>query len=160
MLKFIQISLILMGITYLLCGCTMTTNSNPTAAQATTRPVAHPFAAAENTIHQLHQPLLLMNVLGILCLAISIGLLFTPISSISKIAIPVSGSVVALSLFGLIVLPFAPWIIAGVFAVALAWGGYELYEKYSTKKTSAVASTVVSSSSTAVVTPSTAEVKP
>jgi hypothetical protein len=90
-------------------------------ASAEASPTKHPFAAANSTVKKLRAPLIVINLIAFVALAVSIGLLWTPLSIISKTAVPVCGAVSVLTLFGLIALPFFPWILlaAAIGAVAL-----------------------------------------
>jgi hypothetical protein len=89
-------------------------------------PLVHPTTAIHAATNTITVALTWINILGVVALGISVGLLFTPISTISKIAIPVSGAVVGVSLAGIITLPFAPYLLYAAVAVAASFSVYEL----------------------------------
>lgn len=66
-----------------------------------------------------------MVTIAFIVLGGSFGLAFTSLSWLSTFTIPVAAGVLATSLFGLIALPFFPWVIGGVVVLAV---GLFLYE--------------------------------
>lgn len=106
----------------LIVGCAHQVTKVPTPPLS---PLTHPAAAVHTATAPITVALTWINILGAVALAVSIGLLFTPISTISKIAIPVSGAVVGVSLTGIILLPFAPYLLYAALAIG---GGFSIYE--------------------------------
>ena len=95
-------------------------------AKAEANPMAHPVRSAEVAVKKLRAPLGIICLGAFVSLAVSIGLLWTPLSVISKTAVPVCGSVTVVSLFGLIALPFFPWILLALAAGAIGLFVYEV----------------------------------
>ena len=94
-------------------------------AQAIANPIAHPIVATAQAIKKIRTPLIIINVIAFVLLGVSIGLMWTPLSLVSKTAVPVCGAVAVLSLAGVIALPFFPWI---VLAAAVGAVGIIVYE--------------------------------
>lgn len=104
----------------------------PTASHIVPPPRTPQLSPPLNTITHW---LTLFNILSVLGLALGVGALFTPISSISKVIIPVSGALAAISLLGIVTIPFAKpigiafLILTGLFAL------YEIVVKIMGSKT-------------------------
>jgi len=121
-------------------------------ANASAKPVAHPIVSTNITIAKMQKPLATIAVISFILLAVSIGLAFTALSVISKIAVPVTGSVAVLSFGGVIALPFLPWVIGGASVVAVGLIVYEIirYKGSVTSVVQAVKKDLGITSSTAV----------
>lgn len=112
-------------------------------------PAAHPAANVESNISSLQHGLTTLNYLGILGAAIGVGLAVyalvtgdTALERIGFIVAAITGSLVAITLTGIIVLPFAPWLLLGIGGLGLAGAGYEIYVKFFAKKAAAPALTL------------------
>jgi len=95
--------------------------------------VTHPFTSTNITVSRLQKPLEVVATLSFVLLAVSIGLAFTALSVISKVAVPVTGSVALLSFTGVIALPFLPWVLGGVAVLAVGLIVYEFIRYKSLK---------------------------
>lgn len=95
--------------------------------------MTHPFTSTNVTVKRLQRPLEEIAVISFILLAVSIGLAFTALSVISKIAVPVTGSVALLSFTGVIALPFLPWVLGGVAVLAVGLIVYEFIRYKSLK---------------------------
>lgn len=103
-------------------------------AQASATPVSHPIAAANQATKRLQVPLEVIATVAGIAFAVFVGLLFTPLSFVSKIGLPVAGCVAGLSYFGAIALPFFPWVLAAAAALLLGLFVYEIIRYRSLKK--------------------------
>lgn len=112
-----------------LYGCA----SIPAVASSATHPTLPPV---NQQLTIIQHGLTILNLAGVVCLAASIALLVTPISAISKIAIPASLALVGVTLAGIIILPYAKVIIFSALGLALAFGIYELIVYAKTGKAS------------------------
>lgn len=65
--------------------------------------------------------------IAIVVLGAGFGLYLTPLSWLSTFVVPIAAGVVTTSLFGLIALPWFPWLIGGGAVLLLALFLYELY---------------------------------
>jgi hypothetical protein len=115
-----------------------------TAAKVEVSPTAHPLATIANIEHKLDKGLVFLNIVGVVGVALGIGAIVygllngaKPIEKIGMIVAGVAGSLVAVTLTGLFVLPFAPWIMLGTGIIALAFAGYYGYTKWFVAKTPA-----------------------
>ncbi len=99
-------------------------------AKAEVSPAQHPIEAANVEIEKARVPLRFLFIASFIVLAITVGLAFTPLSAISKVAVPVAAATCALSLGGIIALPFFPWVFLGALALV---AGLFLYEVFVTK---------------------------
>jgi hypothetical protein len=74
---------------------------------------APPAAVKPVPIPQQHvtHALEIISVLAFVALGVFVGLLFTPLSLVSKLGIPISGSVAVISYAGILVIPFVKWIL-------------------------------------------------
>lgn len=100
-------------------------------AQGAAEPARHPISAANVTVEKARKPLEVIFVVAFLIFIVSVGLLFTPLSIISKVAVPVSGVAAILALAGEITLPFFPWTVLIVVFGALVLLCYEVARHHS-----------------------------
>lgn len=101
--------------------------------QAADNPAAHPIIAASNAVKTAQKPLGLIATISFLIAAVGVGLYFTPLSAFSKIIVPVAGGVSAFSFFGVIALPFFPWVGLGAVVLVLGLFIYEVIRAKSLK---------------------------
>lgn len=118
-------ALLFYGLLFFLTGC------------AVTPPADTHLPTVTQTQVQIHKSLLSLNILGIIGAAIGIGLgiygLVSADSLEEKIGFVVGGvstGLVFVTYAGLIVLPYAPWILLGTAVVAAGAGIYVAYRKY------------------------------
>lgn len=95
------------------------------AAEVQVDPAKHPWKSLGRVILVARSTLVPFAIISFLALAAAFGLTFTPLSFISKIALPIAASVFAFSFGGIIALPFLPWIV-GVMLLGLI--GLAVYE--------------------------------
>jgi hypothetical protein len=95
-------------------------------AAAKANPTAHPLTANAQAVKKTRDWLLPIGGISLLVVGAFIGLSFTPLSFISKIGLPVAAGVCAVSWFGVLALPFFPWVGAGVGVCIVALFVYEL----------------------------------
>lgn len=104
------------------------------AQKAADNPVAHPIAATARVVKQAQKPLEFVATIAFLVAAGGVGLSFvTGLSWLSKIIVPVAGCVAVFSFFGLIALPFFPWVGAGLVLLAFVLFSYEVIRAKSLK---------------------------
>ena len=96
-------------------------------AKGSTSPDAHPLSSLNLMVKKLRAAALSLTIVFSVLVAGAIGLYFTPLSPISKIAVPVFGAVACLSFVNVIVLPFLPWLIGLAIVGAFALAVYEVY---------------------------------
>jgi hypothetical protein len=97
--------------------------------KATANPTLHPFKANNDTVSKIRSWLVPVNVLAVVVLGIAVGFCFTgvtPLSWLSKILIPIAAAVAFITLTGILVLPFLPWVIYLAVAVAVGLLIYEI----------------------------------
>lgn len=110
----------------------------PKAAAPVVKPpslVAHPFVAATVTVQKAQTSLRVLGLLAFAAFAVGVGLYFTPLSWLSTIAVPVAGSVAALSYIGAIAVPFFPIVIYSAGGLVLLLIVYELIHAKGNVKT-------------------------
>ena len=95
-------------------------------AKGAASPTSHPIDASDVVVKDTRASLRVVFIVSFIALLVSIGLLFTPLSLVSKIAVPVAGALAVGSLAGEIAVPFFPYILAGLGVLALALAVYEL----------------------------------
>jgi hypothetical protein len=101
-------------------------NSAIAPASAQANPAAQSLSASEQSIAASHHSIALLASLAAVLLLVSIGLLFTPLSTISKIIFPLAGAFVMGRLTGILSLPFFPWISLGTAVIAIGLTTYEI----------------------------------
>jgi hypothetical protein len=123
-----------------LSGCAV--NGTPTTKPSI---VDHPINNVNQNIGDLQHGLTVLNYLGIFGAAVGLGLAIYALVTADKalervgfIVACVAGSLCVVTLTGIIVLPFAPWVLLGVGVIALAGGAYEVYVRYFAVKTTEV----------------------
>lgn len=104
------------------------------AQKAKDNPVAHPIASATAAVQVAQKPLGLIATVAFIACAVGVGLYFyTPLSWLSKILVPVGGAVSAFSFFGVIALPFLPWVFVGLTVLVVGLVIYEVIRAKSLK---------------------------
>lgn len=103
---------------------------------AASNPVTHPIQNIQQAVATLQHGLTVLHVIGFLGAAISAGIfLFGIFSGDTFLERPallgasVCGAIAALSLAGVILLPFAPWTLGVLAFAGVLCGGAEIYIK-------------------------------
>ena len=94
-------------------------------AKADAAPLAHPVTSANSAVSTIRGSLLAVTIVAAVLLAVSVGLWFTPLSFVSKIAVPITSTVAVLSAAEVIALPFFPWVLFAALAVFVGLFVYE-----------------------------------
>lgn len=130
------LALVIFGL-YCLAGCAVASPSPQSA---------HPMRQVSQSLAGITNSLKGLNVLGILGFALGAAAAIYGLVTADKLieyigfGAGIAGGVLALtSLFGLIVLPFAPWILGGVGILLLGIAAYLIYVKFFAVKTAAAA---------------------
>lgn len=137
------LTLILIGLCLLcivLVGCTHSHSLTP-AQIATTQPAFHPLENVNVIIHHTQTVLESLNILAFVATLAGLGLVVygaltadKPLEHIGLLVAAVAGTTTAGILAGLVLLPFAPWIIGVIFVGGAGCGAYLLYEDLIEKK--------------------------
>lgn len=104
-------------------------------AQAKAAPLSHPMDSANLVVKETRSVLVPVLILATVLTFAGIGLSFvTALSWVSRITIPITGCVAGLSFLGVLALPFMPWAVMLVAAIALGLFIYELVRERSVSK--------------------------
>ena len=105
----------------------------PVTAPPPPTPVSHPIQNLNQVTVKAQQSLGKTAIVGGIVFAVGVGLLFTSLSTVSKILVPVGGAVCGLSYLGIIALPIFPWVVGGAAVLAVGLFAYEVYRAKSLK---------------------------